>query len=108
MSRSNFELVTLFVVELKQTEENFVSVTLYFFNKIFTVIWYLKPFVSSKRLLEKPLMLVSLAYDWINGSFFSIDSTLHDIAYPLNAWSVFITLNSSLKKKFTKQCFLSV
>ena len=36
-----------------------------------------------------------LASNCANESFLSIVSTLHYIAYPLNAWSLFIILNSS-------------
>ena len=39
-------------------------------------------------------MLVLLASNWINGSFFSTISTL---SYPLKAWFIFITHNSSWK-----------
>ena len=40
-------------------------------------------------------MLDLLVSNWINGSFFSLNSTFYDVAYPLNVWSVFITFNSS-------------
>ena len=80
-------------IEINWMKFNFRA--LYFFNKIFTVTWCLKSFVSSERSLNKSSMLVLLASNWINGSFFSTNLTLQLIAYPLNAWSVFITFSSS-------------
>ena len=40
-------------------------------NKTLTVIWYLKPLISSKS-LNKFLMLDLLAFNWAKGSFDSI------------------------------------
>ena len=39
---------------------------MYFFNRNFCIIWYLKPFVSSKRSLNKFLMVDLRASNWIN------------------------------------------
>ena len=47
-----------------------------FWNKTFTVIWYLKPLISSNKSLNKYLMLNLLASNWNKGSFESIISTL--------------------------------
>ena len=41
-------------------------------------------------------MLNLLASNCKIGSFFSTISTLYDIAHPLKAWSVFITLSCSV------------
>ena len=60
---------------------------MYFFNKTFTVIWYLKPFVSFERLLNKSLILDLLASNRTIEYFLSIIWTLYDIACPLNARS---------------------
>ena len=46
-----------------------------YLNKTFTVIWYLKPFISSKRSLKKSLMLDLLASNSAKGSFESTIST---------------------------------
>ena len=70
LSRSNLWFITVFVVELKKTGENSISVPLSFFDKSLTVIWYLKPFVLSKRSLSKSLILDLLASNWIIRSFF--------------------------------------
>ena len=66
------------------------------FNNVFPVTWYLKPFPCFNKSLNKSLMLYLLVSNWINGSFFfSINWALYGITYPLNAWSLFITPNSS-------------
>ena len=39
---------------------------MYFFNRNFCIIWYLKPFVSSKRSLNKFLMVDLRVSNWIN------------------------------------------
>ena len=83
--------IIVFVDELEQTGVNSISpLDLYFFNKTFTIIWHLKPFVSFKRSLNKSLILDLLASNCTVKSFLSTISTLYDTAYRLNAWSVFI------------------
>ena len=52
----------------KKTCLDKILVPLCFLDKIFTVIWYL----TSTRSLDKSLMLVLLASNWINGSFFQL------------------------------------
>ena len=97
-SRPNWWFITVFVVELKKPGENSISVVLYSINKILIVILYLKLFVSSKRSLNKSLMLDLLVSDCDERYYLSINSTLHVVAYPLNASFVFTTLNSSQKR----------
>ena len=58
-------------------------------------MWYLKPFVSSERSLNKSLMLNLITSNCDKGSFLSINSTFYVIPYPLNALPAFTTLNSS-------------
>ena len=45
-------------------------------NKVLTLTWYLKPFISFKRSLNKSLMLYLIASNGIIGSLKSIISTL--------------------------------
>ena len=90
-SNLNLLFVVVFVDELKQTGINSISsLGLYYFNKTFTVIWYLKPFVSFIRSLNKSLTLDLLACNCTIRSFYSTISILCDLAYSLNALSVFI------------------
>ena len=93
-------------IKITWSKFNF-AIGLVFFQQTFTVIWYLKPFFSFKRQLNRSLILDLLASNCTIGSFFSIISTLYDIAYPLNAW----LLRSVAHKKEVQlihQCFLSV
>ena len=106
-SRSNLWFITVFAVESKKIGENSISVPFYFFNKILTVIWYLKHFVSCKRSLNKFLMLDLLASDCDKGSFLSINSTLYVIAYPPSALAVFTILHKKEAQK-VDQCLLNV
>ena len=71
-------------IEINWPKFNISPSGLYFFNKTFTVIWYLKPFVSFKRSLSKSLILSLLAFNCKIGSFLSIISTFQLIAYLLN------------------------
>ena len=90
-SNLNLLFMIVFADELKYTGVNSISLSgLCFFNRTFIVIWYLKPFVSFNRPLNKSLILDLLASNCAIKSFFSTISALHDLAYPLNAWSVFI------------------
>ena len=57
----------------KKTGLNSISpFGLYFYSVTFSVIWYLKPFVPFKRLLNKFLMLDCLASNCSVGSFFRL------------------------------------
>ena len=70
-SNLNLWFITVFVVELKQTGANSISsLSLYFFNKLFTEIWYLKHFISFKRSLNNFLILNLLASNCTIRSFF--------------------------------------
>ena len=92
-------------IEINWSKFNF-SIWLVFFNITFSVIWYLKPFVSFKRSLNKSLIIDLLTSNYLIGSFFSTISTLWLIAYPLNAW--FVLLRSVVHKKEVQkasQCF---
>ena len=92
-SNLNLWFITVFVSNGNKLEQiQFFHWACIFLKKTFTLIWYLKPFVSFKRLLNKSLILDLLASNCTIGSFLSIISILYEIAYPLNAWSVFITL----------------
>ena len=60
----------VFGVELKQTGLNSISpFGLYFVSVTFSVIWYLKPFASFKRPLNKSVILDLLASNCLIGSF---------------------------------------
>ena len=61
-------------IKMNWSKFNF-SIWLVFFNISFSVIWYLKPFASFKRLLNKSLIIDLLVSNCLIGYFFSIIST---------------------------------
>ena len=85
------------------------SFGLYFLNVTFSIIWYLKPFVSSKTSINKSLILDLLASDCVIGSFFQL-IRLYNSWHILYMHDLFLLCSIAHKKEVQKvnQCFLSV
>ena len=99
--RPNLWFIMVFGVELKQTGLNSISpFGLYFVSVTFSVIWYLKPFASFKRPLNKSVILDLLASNCLIGSFLN-DFITYCISFKHTI--CFYYIQFFVKRKFRKQ-----
>ena len=97
----NLWFITVFVAELKKIGLNWVSpIGLHFFNNNFSIIWYLRPFVSFKRSLNKFLILNLFASNWI---FFLNFFNLETHCISSKCMICFYYIQFFIKRKFRKQ-----
>ena len=96
-------------IKINWSKFNFSNWLAFFYNVAFSVIWYLKPFVSFKRSLSKSLILDLLASNCSVGSFLQLIQLCSSF-HILWMHGLFLLYSLLHKKEVQKanQCFLSV